>query len=76
MANGNTATKTKETDYEKNLKEVLGWEDPCLLAINRAFGLLKGKIKDPVKEQRKMRKEWEKRLVRQYKAAGMPPRKK
>ncbi|MEK7479173.1 MAG: hypothetical protein AAB634_01410 [Patescibacteria group bacterium] len=74
MANGSVTTKVKETDYEKNLKEAFGWEDPGLIAMRRAFGILKGKIKDPVKWQRKIRREWERRLIRQYKVAGIPPK--
>ena len=62
MANGSVVTKEKKINYEKNLREEFGWEDPAIAAIKNAAGILKGKIKDPVKWQRSIRKEWDTRM--------------
>jgi len=65
----NTRLKT-EVDYDKNLKQLLGWAKPELGVLERSYGLIKGNGKtkiSPIVYQRKVRKEWEKRLKRQYK---------
>jgi hypothetical protein len=65
----NTQLKT-EIDYDKNLEQLLGWAKPELSVLERSYGLIKGNGKtkiSPVAYQRKTRKEWEKRMERQYK---------
>ena len=60
----------KSINYEKNLRKLLGWEDPKANALKKYFGYLKGTIKKSgVAYQREIRKEWEDRLKRQYKIA-------
>jgi len=59
-----------ETDYDENIKQLLGWAKPGIGVLERSYGLIKGGGKSkisPVVYQRKIRKEWEKRLKRQYK---------
>ena len=52
----------KAIDYEKNLRKILGWEDPRAVALKKYFGYLKGTIKKTgVAYQREIRKEWERK---------------
>jgi hypothetical protein len=44
---------------------------PLPKSWKRAAGMLKGRKIDPVKYQREIRAEWEKRLRRQYQLAGI-----
>ena len=58
-----------EVDYDENLKQLLGWARPELGVLERSCGLVKGNGKtriSPVAYQRKIRKEWEKRLKKQF----------
>ena len=60
--------KTETIDYEKNLNKLIGRSDSALKILEKSAGILKGKLKiSPVAWQRKIRKEWEVRLKRQYK---------
>lgn len=60
--------RTKTINYEKNLRKLLGWEDWETKVLRKSSGILKGKLKiSPVAWQRKIRKEWDARLKRQYK---------
>jgi hypothetical protein len=53
---------TKTINYEKNLRNLLGWEDPKKMALKKYFGYLKGTLKKSgVALQRQMRKEWERK---------------
>lgn len=62
--------RTKTIDYEKNLNKLIGRSDSALKTLEKSYGILKGKLKiSPVAWQRKIRKEWEVRLKRQYKIA-------
>jgi len=67
MNNMNTLTlknQTKTIDYEKNLRELLGWEDPKATVLKKYFGYLKGTIKkNGVAYQNEIRKEWERKSV-------------
>ena len=67
----NAQLKT-EINYNKNLKQLLDLTGSEFSVLERSYGLVKGKAKEkskisPVVYQRKIRKEWEKRLKRQYK---------
>jgi len=54
---------TVDIDYAKNFKKQLGIRDSGVIALRKAFGLLKGKIKKtPVSYQRQLRKEWERKV--------------
>ena len=67
-----SAQLNKKVDYDGNLKQLLGWARPELGILERSYGLIKGKGKSkisPVVYQRKIRKDWEKRLKRQFKIA-------
>ncbi|MEK7190605.1 MAG: hypothetical protein AAB661_02470 [Patescibacteria group bacterium] len=60
--------QTKTIDYERNLNKLIGRSDSAFKILERSYGILKGKLKiSPVAWQRKIRKEWEVRLKRQYK---------
>lgn len=57
--------QTKIIDYEKNLRKLLGWEDPRTTALKKYFGYLKGTLKKGgVASQREIRKEWERKSVK------------
>jgi len=67
MSNSGTKNRTTTIDYEKNLSKLIGRSDSALKILERSHGILKGKLKiSPVAWQRKIRKEWEVRLKRQY----------
>jgi len=54
--------RTKTIDYEKNLRKLLGWENPREMALKKYFGYLKGTLKKSgVAYQREIRKEWERK---------------
>ena len=60
--------KIKTVNYEKNLQKLIGRSDSVLKILEKSHGILKGKLKiSPVAWQRKIRKEWDSRLKRQYK---------
>ncbi len=57
--------RTKAIDYEKNLRNLLGWEDSRAVAFKKYFGFLKGTIKKSgVNYQREIRKEWERKSAK------------
>ncbi len=57
--------KTKAIDYEKNIRKLLGWEDPKANPLKKYFGYLKGTAKKSgVVYQREIRKEWERKGVK------------
>jgi len=50
-------------DYNKNIKQLLGWENSDIKILKNSAGMLKGRLKkSPVWYQRKLRKEWERKL--------------
>lgn len=62
--------QTKQVNYEKNLRRLLGRQSSQLDILEKSHGILKGILKiSPVAYQRKIRQEWEKRLKRQWKIA-------
>ena len=57
--------RTKAINYEKNLRKLLGWEDPKATALKKYFGYLKGTLKKGgVAYQKEIRKEWERKSVK------------
>lgn len=57
--------KTKNIDYEKNLRQFLGWEDARAITLKKYFGYLKGtQKKTGVAYQKEIRKEWERKSVK------------
>jgi hypothetical protein len=63
--------RTREIDYEKNLNKLIGRSDFVLKILNKSYGMLKGKLRvSPISWQKKIRKEWDTRLERQYKIAS------
>ncbi|MBZ1345490.1 MAG: hypothetical protein KY055_02605 [Candidatus Nealsonbacteria bacterium] len=60
--NKNLIKPQKELIYERNLKKILGWEEPEIKILKKAAGILKGRKLNAVKLQRGIRKEWENRL--------------
>ena len=70
--NGNVNTsglknRTKAINYEKNLNKLIGRSDSVLKILEKSHGILKGQLKiSAVAWQRKIRKEWEVRLRKQY----------
>ena len=57
--------QTKAIDYEKNLRKLLGWEDPKTATFKKYFGYLRGTLKKGgVAYQREIRKEWERKSVK------------
>ncbi|MDI6592068.1 MAG: hypothetical protein QME61_04035 [Patescibacteria group bacterium] len=61
-SNKNLIKPREEIVYERNLKKILGWEEPEIKILKKAVGILKRKKIDAVKLQRRIRKEWENRL--------------
>ena len=62
MSNLVLKNQTKSINYEKNLRKLLGWEDPRTTALKKYFGYLKGTLKKSgVAYQREIRKEWERK---------------
>lgn len=62
--------RTKAVDYEKNLRELLGWEDLETSILRKSAGMLKGVLKKSgVAYQREARKEWENRVRKLEKLA-------
>jgi len=60
--------QTKAVDYQKNLHKLIGRSDSVLKTLEKSHGILRGKLNiSPVAWQRKLRKEWDTRLKRQYK---------
>lgn len=54
----------KRLDYAKNLKRFLNVEDFDLKILKKSFGILKGTLKKtPLKIQKEMRKEWERKKI-------------
>ncbi|OGI94956.1 hypothetical protein A3A03_02160 [Candidatus Nomurabacteria bacterium RIFCSPLOWO2_01_FULL_40_18] len=63
MNNLTLKNRTKEINYEKNLRKLLGWEDSDARILRKSAGMLKGVLKKSgVAYQREMRKEWETRV--------------
>jgi len=69
------AENSKKTiNYEENLDKLVGRSDSVLKILEKSHGILKGKLKvSPVEWQRKLRKEWDTRLKRQYKIGTKKP---
>lgn len=65
MNNSVLKNQTKATDYEKNLRKVLGWESLENKILKKSAGILEGALKKSgVAYQKEMRKEWENRVKR------------
>lgn len=52
----------QKVDYEVKIKKVFGWEKPNIKYLKQAFGILKNAKKSPVRFQKELRREWEKRM--------------
>ena len=71
MSTSELRNRIKSINYEKNLRNLLGWEDSDTRILKKSAGMLKGVLKKSgVAYQREIRKEWETRLKRQYKIAS------
>ena len=54
--------KEMTVDYNKNIKQLLGWENLDMKILKTSAGMLKNLLKkSPVWYQRKLRKEWERK---------------
>ena len=57
--------KEMTVDYNKNIKQLLGWENLDLKILKTSAGMLKNLLKkSPVQYQRELRKEWERKGVK------------
>jgi len=55
--------QTKLVNYEKNLRELLGWKDLETKILRKSAGMLKGVLKKSgVAYQKDARKKWESRV--------------
>ena len=54
--------KEMTVDYNKNIKQLLGWENLDMKILKTSAGMLKNLLKkSPVQYQRELRKEWERK---------------
>ena len=57
--------KEMTVDYNKNIKQLLGWENLDMKILKTSAGMLKNLLKkSPVQYQRELRKEWERKGVK------------